>query len=399
MNSSGEVAPGYESVRTAFETAQSADAGGAQLAVYHHGVKVVDIWGGRDVARGRSYPGDGIQILTSGTKGVASITVHLLVERGLIDLDAPVAGYWPEFAQNGKSDITLRDIMSHRSGLAQFPAADRLTPPDFLDWQRTIASLERMAPLWRPRSAFMYHTFTFGQLVGEVVRRVTGATIGEVFRREIGDPLGLDLWIGLPEEQEPRVVPQLVVHQRMKLGMALRAWLALDRKDPLVQAVLAVAPFGDESMELLNTREAHAAQFPSGNGIGDARSLAKLYAATIGEVEGRPRLLREETVVAAAAPQTDGLRSPGSFAKLPDRHPLRFATGFEIHRSGNPMLGPSSFGHTGAGGRLAFADPASGIAVGYVCNNMLWDYAAGPDARWPGWLDALGRIASAERVA
>lgn len=395
----GDVAPGFESVRQAFAQAQAKDAGGAQLAVYQHGVKVVDIWAGRDLARDLPYPGDGIQVLTSATKGIASILVHRLAQQGRLDVDAPIGSYWPEFAQNGKAEITLRDVLSHRAGLAQFPAADGLRPHDYLDWGRTIASLERMAPFWRPRTAFMYHTFTFGQLVGEAIRRVTGDTIGTVFRREIAEPLALDLWIGLPQELEPRVVPQLVVHQRVKVGIALRAWLALDRKDPLVQAVLAVAPHGDGAMRLLNTRKAHAAEFPSGNGIGDARSLAKLYAATIGDVEGTPRLLSAATIRRAAAPQTDGLRSPGSFARLPDKHPLRFSSGFEIYRTGNPMLGPHSFGHTGAGGRLAFADPATGVAVGYVCNNMLWDYSAGPDNRWPGWLHAVGRAVSAGRAA
>jgi CubicO group peptidase (beta-lactamase class C family) len=319
----------------------------------------------------------------------------MLVERGLLDLEAPVARYWPEFAANGKAGLRVSDLLAHRAGLMCFPPGSGIVLEQMLDWDRCAAALAAMAPLWPPGSAMAYHTMTFGFLVGEVIRRVDGRSVGRFFADEVAAPLGLDLWIGLPKGEEPRLAEQFsrgAETTREQSEAAFRA-LGVDIGAPLVKAMTASFVNFKDVNRFMNSRAAHAAEIPAANAIGDARSLARFYAATIGEVDG-VRLLNSETMSRARAPQTDGLPLPPPLDRLPvGDHPLRFGLGYELNRSAAPMLGEGSFGHSGAGGRLGFAHPESGFAVGYACNNMGWDYLLGPDQRWAGWTKALRKVA------
>lgn len=380
----GTVANGFENVREAFAKAQEDDPGEAQLAVYHRGELVVDLW--TNDAR------DSLSILMSVTKGLTATCAHLLVERGRLDVDTPVVEYWPEFGANGKDTITVRHLLAHTAGLFTFPPDAGIGLADLGDWDRCVAVLAAMAPFWRPGTAYAYHAATFGYLVGEVVRRVTGRSVGQFFADEFARPLGLDLWIGLPEDEEPRVVDQFSALPPNPPAAADN--LDVDLDSPMVQAQRAANGDFAALLAYLNSRAGHAAEIPAANGIGTARSVARFYASLIGEVEG-VRLLAESTVDEATVPQTNGLSLPGPLATFPDPYPLALFLGYEQPRPGVPMLGPASFGHSGAGGRLGYADTERTAAVGYVCTNMLWDPTKGPDPRWSPWTAALREALSA----
>ncbi|MEI9996808.1 MAG: serine hydrolase domain-containing protein [Rhizomicrobium sp.] len=390
MDIDGTVAKGFEKLRDAFAEGQAADEGGAQLCVYRRGEKVVDLWGGRDTARDRPYTDLSLTVCFSVSKGATATMAHMLAERGLLDFDAPVARYWPEFAQNGKAQMPVADLLAHRAGLFGFDPAAGMGPRDLLDWERCTTALAAMAPLWEPGTAYMYHAVTYGFLVGEVIRRITGKMPGDFFAEEIAGPLGLDLWIGLPAGEEARVAPHFSSRkgldpEQMKL---LAAGLGIDAESAVAQTFFAAMTSMTEGMALLNSRDGHAAQIPAANMIGNAASLARMYAATIGPVDG-VRLLRPESIARATVPQTDGLSAPGDFALLRSPSPLRYGLGYQLTRAFAPMLGEGSFGHDGAGGRIGFAHLGRGVAVGYVGNNMLWDGMSGPDARWLPWTAAL----------
>jgi CubicO group peptidase (beta-lactamase class C family) len=386
----GIVERGYEKVREGFAEAQKKDSGGAQLCVYRHGKKVVDLWTGRDKINDRDYGKDTIAVLMSCTKGMTATMAHMLVQRGLLDTDERVAKYWPEFAANGKADVRVRHLLSHSVGLTSFEPESGVGPRELLDWNKCIDALANMAPLWEPGTAYMYHAVTYGYLVGEVIRHVSGKMPGQFFAEEIAKPLGLELWIGLPAEQEHRVAPHYserptVLPEQFR---ALMTGFGIDTESRVARTMINMLVGTGEAIEMINTRDGHAAEIPAANGIGTARSLARMYAATIGEVDG-VRLLNADTMNRARAPQTDGLKAPSDFAKLPSPDPQRLALGYELNRRIEPMLGAGSFGHAGAGGRMGFAHPESGTAVGYICNNMLWDGLAGPDDRWMPWTKAL----------
>jgi CubicO group peptidase (beta-lactamase class C family) len=289
--------------------------------------------------------------------------------------------------------VLVSDRRWHRFGLTGFEPASGVGPRELLDWQRCTSALAAMEPLWVPGTAYMYHAVTYGYLVGEVIRRVSGKMPGKFIADEIAKPLGLELWIGLPPEQEHRVAPHFSDAPVMSLEQwkGLFAGFGIDVKSRVAQAMMNMIVGTDEAIKMINTREGHAAEIPAANMIGNARSLAKMYAATIGEVDG-VRLMKRETMERARKPQTDGLKGPGDFAKLPNPDPQRLALGYELNRRIEPMLGDGSFGHAGAGGRMGFAHPESGTAVGYVCNNMLWDGIRGPDDRWLPWTKALNEI-------
>ncbi len=389
----GTVRPGWEEVREAFARGQAHDPGAAQLAVHHRGRLVVDLCSpGTAAADGRRPFGpDSIGVLMSATKAMVAVCAHLLAERGALDLDAPVARYWPEFAARGKGDTTVTDLLAHRAGLPAF--TDRAAGVDaagLLDWEARVRGLAAMRPVWEPGTAFLYHALTYGHLVGEVVRRVSGTTVGAFFAREVARPLGLQLWIGLPEREEHRFVPQFRTRPAATAEQIAAAigGVGLAPDDPLATALRASAAELDAAVAAFGTRAGRARELPAAGGIGDARSLSRLYAALLGPVDG-VRLLSPATVDRARTPHTDHLPPPRPLDRLdgPDRS--RFGLGFELPRPGEPLLGEGSFGHAGAGGRLGMAHPESGLAVGYVCTAMSWEPASGPDPRWTRWTAAV----------
>lgn len=364
----GRVADGYETVRAAF-AANFADRGdvGAAVCVYRDGRPVVDLWGGSaDPETDRTWDRDTIQLVYSATKGVTATAAHLLAQRGHLDLDAPVAQYWPEFAAAGKGEIPVRWLLSHQAGLA---AVDKPVPlADALAWQPMVEALAAQAPNWVPGTAHGYHGRTFGWLVGEVIRRVSGRSVGQFVAEEIAGPLGIDFYIGLPEAERHRV-SRLVFAPAVDLATvpmdAIPAELhdmVAALRDPESLATRAFQVTDPADIDF-NSPAVHAAEIPSSNGIGSARGLARLYASLIGEVDGI-RLLTPETVADATRVQADGI---DRVVMLPDR----YGTGYMLPAEGFPLGGATSFGHPGRGGSLAYADPSRGIAFAYVTNYII----------------------------
>ncbi|MEW1891340.1 serine hydrolase domain-containing protein [Streptomyces sp. NPDC085659] len=387
----GRVAPGWEPVRDAFVRGCADDPGAAQLAVHHHGRPVVDLASGPP-----DFGTDSVGVLMSVTKGLVAVCAHLLSERGALDLDAPVARYWPEFAAAGKAGTTVADLLTHRAGLPAFsadPAGCGL--PGLFDREARLGALAAMRPVWEPGTACLYHALTYGHLVGEVVRRVSGRSVGAFFADEVAGPLGLDLWIGLPVEEEHRFARQFSVRPdpSPEQVAGFLAGLGLAPDAPLSTALRASQAEVAAAVRGLATREGRAAELPGAGGIGNARSLSRMYAALIGPVDG-VRLLSPATLERAVAPRDDVPPPPPLDGGDPAGR-SRFGLGFELPRKGLPMLGEGAFGHAGAGGRLGMADPRSGLAVGYVCTAMAWEPAAGPDPRWTDWTEAVTATAAA----
>lgn len=382
------VAPGFEPVRESFAQAQSNDPGGAQLCVYRQGKLVVDLWTGVDLVHERPYDASTLTIVMSCTKGATAICAHHLAQSGALDLEAPVSRYWPEFAVNGKSAATVAHLLSHTVGLPTFPSSSGVGVKDLGDWDRCTKTLAAAAPLWEPGRHASYHAVTYGFLVGEVIRRITGLSLGAYFSAHVAEPLGLDFWIGLPDIQQPRVAPHLPrpIHS---FRDAYRS-AGVDVDHPIMAEILTGFDAIADTVNFINTPEGRSPEIPAANGVTNAHSLARMYAACIGTMDG-VRLLRDETVQNARISCTKNLESLPPLAHLPRPPGEGFGLGFELPNGVSPMLGLGSFGHTGAGGRLGFAHPESGIAVGYACNSMLWDNVV-PDPRW-SWLVPLKEIA------
>lgn len=383
----GRVEPGFEPVREAFAAnfEQHGDVGAA-FCLYLDGKPVVDLWGGvADRMTGREWSEDTVQLVFSTTKGATAICALLLAERGELDLDAPVSDYWPEFKAEGKEDIPVRWLLCHKSGLPVVDPAP--TPEQLLDWGWMVDALAAQKPYWEPGSAQGYHALTYGWLVGEVVRRVSGRSLGQFFADEVAAPLGLDFWIGLPEEQEPRVsrLEQLGDGQSVTGELDVESLpegvrdIVRQFLDPnsITQRALTVC----QPALNYNERRVHEAEIGAANGICTARSLARMYSALVGDVDGQ-RLLKPETVEQARSTQAEG----------PDKvifFPLRFGLGFMLPSALMPISGPGAFGHAGAGGSLGFGDVDRRIGFGYVMNKMQQNLTG--DMRTRGVIDAVLR--------
>jgi CubicO group peptidase (beta-lactamase class C family) len=360
----GWVEASFEPVLDAFAANfdERADVGAA-VCVYLEGEPVVDLWGGvADATTGRPWTADTVVLVYSSTKGVTSVCANRLIEQRALDPAAPVARYWPEFAANGKAEITVAQVMSHQAGLPLVEGD--FTLDECLAWDPMVEALAAQAPIWEPGTQHGYHMRTFGWLVGELVRRVTGRTIGAYLRDEIAAPLGLDFWIGLPEEIEPRVAR--LVPPKDDLGALLKQLGG----DLLLASVFSNPAdlFGYNDM--WNTRPLHAAELPSSNGIGDARSLARLYASCISDVDG-VRTLQPATVAAATVEQACGKDAVLMIDSC-------FGLGFMLGASFGAANPASAFGHAGAGGSLAFADPDARLGFGYVMNDLRFDPKGDP---------------------
>jgi CubicO group peptidase (beta-lactamase class C family) len=373
----GTVTEGFEPVRDAFvRNFEALGDRGAAVTVYRDGLKVVDLWAGTKDVDGTDgaapWQRGTAQIVRSATKGVAAAVPLILAERGLLDLDAPVAVYWPEFKAHGKERVLVRHVLNHRAGL---PMLDRpLTPQEALDPSKGPAAVAAQAPVWEPGTDHGYHALTYGWLLDELVRRVTGRGTGEWIAAEIAGPLGAELWLGLPEAEAHRAgrvgrieapEPAGTLHARPKRSVTE----AYTDPDSLTnRAFGAITPFPDQ-----NDPAYRASALPATNGVATADGLARVYAALIGEVDG-VRLFTPATVEAARAEESAG----------PDRVLVintRFGLGYMLHGSASPFLGPGSFGHPGRGGALGFADPETGIAFGYVTNGLRKTVTADPRAQ------------------
>lgn len=372
MDVHGHCEPRFRRVRDAFaKNFETHGEVGAACCVYFAGEPVVDVYAGvRDASTGEPWRDDTIAMVFSATKGVTAACVNLLVERGAIDPDAPVARFWPEFAAEGKGDIPVRFALSHQAGV---PAVDApLTLDECLAWDPVVAAVAAQKLEWEPGSRHGYHARTYGWIAGEIVRRVTGKSLGRFLRDEVAGPLGLDFWVGLPAAEEARTA-RLVPPARPS--------------DPKVQALydqfmgpgtlLGRVMTGPSNLfhydEMWNTRALHAAEMPSSNGIGSARSLARLYGALIGEVDGI-RLLARDSLARATAVQAQGTDAVLGM-------PTAFGLGFMRPPSLSLAAAPAAFGHPGAGGSLGIADAEKGFALGYVMNKMDMGLTGDPRAR------------------
>ena len=387
-NFGGTVEPGWEAVEAAFRgNFERGEEVGAAVAIYHRGRQVVSLWGGEfDGGSDQPYNDSTLQLVFSTTKGIAATAVGMCVDRGLIRYDEKVSTYWPEFAAKGKGEATVAQLLSHQCGL--FSIQGTMTLAEALDWDTITARLADTEPEWPIGSTHGYHALTYGWLAGELVRRVDPAhrSIGQFVAEEIAGPLGLDLWIGLPEEHEHRVAPI----QGSPLAAA-------EIDDPVMKAMIEqfMGPDtrGGRALSLngafaggdtFNRRDVHAAQIPAANGIANAPSLARMYAATLAPLDGVQLL-------------SDAVRATASTTVTPDNEPdaclimpTTFGMGFMTHGPFSPFAGPGSYGHPGAGGSVAFAQPDRELAFAYVMNKPASNLAN--DARAQHLTDAATTI-------
>lgn len=346
--------------------------GGGALCIYHHGEKVLDIWGGSRDRAGTPWTADTLSLSFSTTKGIVATLLHIFASRGEIDYDAPVATYWPAFAQNGKAGITVRQLLCHEAGLY---GIRRLVhdASEMRDWSHMLELLEKAAPMHEPGAGNGYHALTFGWLVGGLIEKVSGKPLAQVLREELSEPLQLDgCYIGVPESELSRCA-DLIVPERKPRDPNRKP---RRRKPPLAQqavlAALRLSGFDPDTIEEAmvppgmgrfdwNTADTRQACIPGAGGMFDARSLARIYAmlANGGELDGR-RLLAPGAVERFAQIQNT---TRGAVIPLP----MHWRLGYHRVFTTGPRT-PRAFGHFGYGGSGAWCDPSRGLAVGYVVN-------------------------------
>ena len=330
-NIGGTTADGWQFVRRLFRQnfLEQRDLG-ASIAVYHQGQLVVDLWGGWfDREYQQPYDNNTLQLVFSTTKGLVAVAAALCVQRGLLDYSALVTKYWPEYGQNGKENTTVADVLSHRAGLP----VDSVSFEDYLNWTTMIHSLEQQRPRWPPGSAHGYHALTYGWLAGELVRRVDPKrrTLGQFIQEEIADVVAMEFYVGLPSEFESRVSP-----------------ITLSLSDLQTMNETTQNVYGN-----FNDPRVHQAEIPAANGITNARSVARLYASLIGELDGgrRPRLLKESILNRAITSNT-----PTGEIDYIFQTPLsNFGMGFWLFDQTYPIQGSTAFGHAGNFDALLFS--------------------------------------------
>jgi CubicO group peptidase (beta-lactamase class C family) len=366
MEVEGRCVPRFARLRDALRESLTCGAEvGAALAVFVDREPVVDLWGGwRDAARTQPWREDTIVNLYSVGKAVTAVCVHRLVEEGRLELDAPIARYWPEFAQAGKERLPVRFAMTHQSAL---PAVERALPPGAqFEWDVMTSALAAQAPWWPAGAHHGYHVNTQGFILGEVVRRVTGRTIGAWLREELAGPAKIDFMWGVPADLDVRCADVIAAPPGPE-SESLRAMLALD---PATLSGLALMRFNAyrnppdiSGTGVVNTRAWRAAEIPSTNGHGNARGVARLYAALAGDgtIDG-VHVLAPDTIAGAMREQVYGV-------DMVLQRPTRFGLGFQLTQAERPLgPGPRAFGHFGAGGSLGFADPDAHVAFAYAMN-------------------------------
>ena len=344
---------------------------GASVAITVEGETVVDLWGGHtDAERTTAWDKDTLAVAMSTTKGATSLCAHLLATTGELDFDEPVATYWPEFAAAGKEQVLVRHVLTHQAGL---PAVrDPLPAGAFYDWDQMVERLAAEAPFWEPGTRHGYHALTFGFLVGEIVRRISGRSIGTFFADEVARPLDLEMWIGLPESQHHRVAT-LLEPPLPGPGDSVPAFLIQAMTDPTSIPGLVMGNNGGYLVQgEWDSPAALSAEIPACGGVTNARGLATLYRAIvhdrrIGRFLLEPEDLARMGAVQSAATEDAVIASPG-------RWTLGFMKAGWTSRDAQPpaivSLSDRAFGHTGNGGSIGFCDPGCDVSFGYVMNQM-----------------------------
>ncbi|GLQ53687.1 serine hydrolase domain-containing protein [Devosia nitrariae] len=362
---SGTVEPGFEPVAEAFAQGfADRPTMGAALHVLVEGRSVVDLWAGiADERSGRAWTRQTPTVVFSCTKGLVSILAARLVAEGRLDYDAPVAHYWPEFAQAGKGRVTVGQALAHQAGLSA-PRAD-LSEDDLVDWDRMAAVLATQEPLWPLGSGYAYHALTHGWLVGEIIRRVTSKSVGAYFRELVTAPLGVDAWIGLPES-----VSESTAH--LQVSSPLAALWAEEAGKPAPNWPHRAMTLGRALPDALvtddggfNSERIRAAEIPGAGGVATAEALAVIWSATVTPTRGI-RLIDDKVIVEATQTQSTGISVFGG-----DPPYSRWGYGFQLGSDARLLLSERSFGHDGAGGQVGFADPERRLGFGYVTNWMM----------------------------
>lgn len=375
----GAVAPGFEPVADAFEASfDGHPAMGAALHVVQDGESVVNLWAGvADARSGRVWTARTPSVVFSCTKGLVSIMAARLVQEGRLDYTAPVARYWPEFAAASKDHVTVGQALAHQAGLSA-PRVD-LTEDDLVDWDRVVALLAAQEPLWPPGSGYAYHALTHGWVAGEIIRRVTGQSVGRYFETLITGPLGVDAWIGLPDAMADEAA-------HLQVSPPLSALWADEANKPVPNWPYKAMTLGHALPADLvsehggfNKQRIRAAEIPGAGGIATAEALATIWSATVVPTRG-VRLIEAPVIAAATATQSSGVSVFGGEPPY-----SRWGYGFQLDSEARHYLADGNFGHDGAGGQVGFADPTRRIGFGFVTNWMM-----GPeDRRAAHVLDAL----------
>jgi CubicO group peptidase (beta-lactamase class C family) len=368
----GDCEPGFERVRESFaEFFTDPDELGGAVAIQQDGRLVVDLWAGHaDPARSRPWERDTLVNVFSTTKGMTALCAHRLVDRGELDLDAPASRYWPEFAQGGKAALRVRELLNHSAGLAAIRRP--LSPNALFDWEEPTDALAAQETWWEPGTRHGYHALTFGWLVGELVRRVSGKSVGRFFQEEIAGPLGADVHIGTGPALDHRVaeIPPVAVP---KLG-ELNPLLDLLKNPTSVSARAFLNPALPPNV--VNTTPWRRAEIPAANGHASARGLAQIYGAVASPEHAPTRILELEGIKRVGVEERSG---PDLI--LFDQF-VRYGPGFMLGTPDEPLgPNPGAFGHSGAGGSLAFGDPTAKLGFAYVMNQMQFGlYLIGPRA-------------------
>ncbi|HTR60440.1 MAG TPA: serine hydrolase domain-containing protein [Candidatus Binataceae bacterium] len=364
----GKIDPKFQGVADAFvENFEKREELGASCCVTLEGRTVVDLWGGKVAPDGAPWTSDTISIIFSATKGATALCAHMAADRGLLDLDAPVKRYWPEFDQAGKEGAIVTMMLDHSVGLPHLRTT--VKPGGFYDYDYMIDLMAREEPFWKPGIRNGYHGITLAWTIGEMVHRSTGKRLGKFFEDEVARPLGLDFAIGLPEDREPRVAPMIYAPITDEVRNSRISQAAVNEKDSATHYFMFnMAGFN------VNSREAHAAEIGSANGISNARGLARMYQplANGGEFNG-VRLVGKDTLERMA--RCSVATHEDATLRIPTRFSLGFMKAMDNRKLDNAahcslIIGDPAFGHVGAGGSLGIADPECRMSFGYTMNKM-----------------------------
>lgn len=356
----GYVEPGFEKVREAFISNWEGYEVGACCCVVHKGRTVVDIWGGwLDSECIRPWKENTLVNVYSTTKGMAALAVAVLADEGKLDYEARVADYWPGFGAAGKHNVTVAQLLSHQAGLCG--VTQKLVIKDLYDWQKMTGLLAAQKPLWEPGTAVGYHAVTWGYFPGELVKRITGKTLGTFFREKVAGPLNADFYIGLPDSEICRVGDIIGPNRARVPQKPLDDSRKMPEYFPIALLNPPIRPFADAS-----SRAWRQAEIAAANGQANARGIARIYGmlANGGELEG-VRIISREGIDAATVEEVDGK----NICLVTGRN-MRFARGFGLNSERAYGPNPNAFGHAGAGGSLGFADRKAGIGFGYAMNQM-----------------------------